>query len=196
MDCEPTNQETEEENELQKSIYLTACAEWQEYIKELFNYDPNTGMLTWKIAKSNRIVGTKAGYLFNGYIYVKIDSASYPVHKVIWLWVYGEWTRVDHKDRDRSNNRLLNLRPATVSQNAANRLVATNNLLGIKGVRCRNGRWGKRYEARIRVVGKLINLGRFDTAEEAAIAYDQAAIKYYGEFAVSQNKRSGPSSLL
>lgn len=88
---------------------------------------------------------------------------------------------VDHKDRDTLNNKKENLRPCGQSQNGANRIRHKNNTSGFKGVTFKKdaGRWS----ARIGVGWKRIHLGYFDTACDAAIAYDAAARKHFGEFA-------------
>lgn len=103
-------------------------------------------------------------------------------HVVVWAMHHGEWKlRIDHKDNDSLNDRIENLRPATRSQNMANSLLSKNNTSGQKGVS-----WHKRQRkwiARIMVDRKPIQLGSFDDPIEAKAAYDEAAKKYFGEFA-------------
>lgn len=90
--------------------------------------------------------------------------------------------RVDHIDGDGLNNRRLNLRAVTNSQNMQNRSgLSANNTSGFRGVQ-----WDKRdrrWRARIGVEGERIYLGYFDTAEEAARAFDRAALDRFGQFA-------------
>lgn len=87
--------------------------------------------------------------------------------------------QVDHVNGDGLDNRRANLRPATSSQNSANRMRGSNNVSGFKGVGIyRNGRW----RACIGRERRQIHLGYFDTAQEAARAYDVAARDLYGEF--------------
>lgn len=88
--------------------------------------------------------------------------------------------RVDHIDRDGLNCRRNNLRLATHMQNSVNRKLHSNNTSGFKGVSItKSGRW----LARIRIERCLRRLGVFDTAQEAALAYDAAAMRHFGEFA-------------
>ena len=86
---------------------------------------------------------------------------------------------VDHIDGDGLNNRRCNLRLANNSLNGANRPANSNNTTGMKGV----VRSYKKWEAQIRVNGEIIKLGTFSEIKDAARAYNEAAIKYFGEFA-------------
>jgi HNH endonuclease/AP2 domain len=95
--------------------------------------------------------------------------------------------QIDHKDHDPLNNRRTNLRLATQSQNQHNTFVKANSKTGIKGIhRTKNGR----YIARIMYQGKRLQLGYFQTSQEASEAYNKAAIKYHGEFALLNPTRS------
>ena len=85
----------------------------------------------------------------------------------------------DHENHDTLDNRRANLRKATKRQNTFNQRKARDNTSGFKGVTWRKGL----AVARIRGNGKLLHIGSFLTAEEAARAYDEAAIRYHGEFA-------------
>jgi len=95
----------------------------------------------------------------------------------------GEWPNriVDHYNLDGSDNRWINLREASHSQNGANRMAQRNNTSGIKGVYW--FRQTKKWHARIQVDGSYRHLGYFITKAEAALAYKKAAIEFYGEFA-------------
>jgi len=86
---------------------------------------------------------------------------------------------IDHVDGNGLNNQKANLRVASHAENCANRRINRNNTSGFKGVSKNKERW----QAYIRVAYRQIHLGYFDTPEEAAEAYDRAAIAYFGEFA-------------
>jgi hypothetical protein len=89
---------------------------------------------------------------------------------------------VDHKDRNVLNNQFENLRPATSSQNKANRKRFTNNTSGYIGVsfHCRRSK----YRAYLQIRGMNRHLGYFENPEVAAKVRDRAATFYFGEFAV------------
>lgn len=93
----------------------------------------------------------------------------------------GEGFVVDHANRDRLDNRRENLRIASRSQNTANSIMSSRNTSGYKGVHFRKEQ--NRWRAFICVNKKGISLGQYATAEEAAHAYNEAASKYFGEFA-------------
>lgn len=156
-----------------------------ERARELFDYDPDTGDLTWKVSLNPRapagwIVNTKHG---DGYYSVRVDRKTYLAHRVAWLIVYGEWPDklIDHVNGDRRDNRLSNLRKATYSENGWNCGVRASNTSGFKGV-CKHNKCGK-WIARIRIGnGVRKHLGLFDTPEAAHAAYRRAAEEHHGAF--------------
>lgn len=89
------------------------------------------------------------------------------------------WEYVDHVNGNGLDNRRANLRPADDSTNSFNRQLRRNNKSGFKGVSGKGCRW----QAEIQCRGKRIYLGLFDTATDAACAYDTAAREHFGEFA-------------
>jgi hypothetical protein len=150
-------------------------------LKSLFDYDEEAGIFTRKIKQPGHSIGAVAGADCHGYWVICIDGKHYLAHRLAWLYVYGKWpeSQIDHVNRQKSDNRIANLRLATSFQNSANTTAKRNNKCGLKGVRKREGRW----EARIRVFGRNIHLGRFDTSEEASLAYQNVARSHHGEYA-------------
>lgn len=154
-------------------------------VRELLHYDPETGITTRRVATSPRapkggVVGDLDG---RGYLRVRLDSKRYSLHRVIWLYMTGEWPKgeVDHKNRTRTDNRWANLRDATVAQNRHNSCAHANTAHGLKGVDYHKA--NKRWRARITSEGRNMLLGYFKTAEEAHAAYADAAQRFNGEFA-------------
>jgi hypothetical protein len=86
---------------------------------------------------------------------------------------------VDHENGNGLDNRKDNLRLRSQAENCRNKNIHYNSKTGFKGVLRRR----QAFTASIRFGGRLINLGSFDNAQDAAKAYDQAAIRYYGQFA-------------
>lgn len=155
-----------------------------ERLKELLRYDESTGIFTWKMSTSNRApVGSVAGGLSsNGYLYIKLDGVSYSAHRLAWFYVRGVWPedKTDHRDLDRRNNRISNLRPATSSENTCNSKLRSTNKSGLKGV-C----WLSRKQKWLATITKdrrQYFLGYFSEKEPAHEAYLRAANSLHGEF--------------
>jgi hypothetical protein len=149
------------------------------HIKEKFSYDPLTGVIHAKYL-NGKPVGSKAG---NGYINLELQGKKLLAHRVAWVIYYGDWPPgfVDHVNRDRSDNRIANLRQASRSQNHQNSGPKSQNATGFKGVSYRPRT--DKYIAVIHRSNRQKYLGHFDTAEEAAAAYDREARVVHGEFA-------------
>jgi hypothetical protein len=147
-----------------------------EVLKALLRYDPADGAFY-------RQDGTRAGTKRrDGYRQIVIGGRQYLEHRLAWFHETGDWPphSVDHIDRDRSNNRIANLRPATQSQNGANSKLRADSTSGLKGVT-----WDKannKWVAHVMVGRRAKKLGRFKTKEEAHAVYLKAAAEIFGEF--------------
>jgi hypothetical protein len=154
----------------------------RERVLEVLDYDPGTGVFTWKVDTGGRIKkGAIAGSTSsNGYRQIRVDLRRYQAHRLAWLAMTGAFPpeEIDHINGVRADNRWANLRAATRSQNCANYIPPRRRNPGLpKGVRPaqRSPGW--------RVAVKGIYLGVFDTIEEAHEAYCKAARALYGEYA-------------
>ena len=157
---------------------------------ELLSYDPDTGIFRWKISPTGSVkIGSKAGTRQKGkldteYFRVKLDGKFYNLHSLAWFYFHKKWPigLIDHIEG--SSNRIKNLREATNQQNAAYRRMTPNKKHGFKGVASSR----HQFVARIWANGSNKILGYFATSSEAALAYDQAAIELFGEFALTNRK--------
>jgi hypothetical protein len=126
-------------------------------------------------------VGNVAGHRHkgHGYIQIKINGQLHLAHRLAWLYVYGDWPaeQIDHVNRDRTDNRIANLREITQAQNCQNRSVQHNSTSGVAGVT-----WNKtlgKWHARIGLGGRRRHVGWFRTKAEATAARLAAEIKLH-----------------
>lgn len=155
--------------------------------QDVLSYDPDSGEFRWKKTLSVRAVAGKvAGCLckHSGYRSISVDRKIYMAHRLAWAFVYGEWPtlQIDHINRERSDNRIQNLRQATQRQNSANSGRRRNNRSGFKGVSwaAHVGKWAAQCR---RPDNGPRHIGFFETPELAHQAYVAVATAYYGEFA-------------
>ena len=163
----------------------------QAELQILFDYDPSTGILTWRPRPpsmfsskamcdgwNKRYAGKQAlTAKSNGYFIGAINNQMVKAHRVIWKFVYGvETPFIDHIDHDRSNNRLMNLRKATRTENQQNCKKKSTNKSGTTGVWWNAVKQG--WDASIGLNGRKKNLGRFKTKQEAIQARADAEILY------------------
>ena len=155
------------------------------------DYDPDTGAFTWceradrTRGWNTRYAGREAGYIIpeanTSYLQINLCGRKYLGHRLAFLWMTRKVPKeVDHRDTNGLNNRWLNLRSCTRSQNKANRGWQRGATVKTKGVSFTHT---GRYRARIKVMGKEKHLGCFDTPGEAHAAYMAAARERFGEFA-------------
>ncbi len=147
-------------------------------IKESLTYDAETGRLF--NSKTGKLAGKKTQ---QGYLVVTVAGQSVFAHRACWAIYYGQWPSmmIDHINHDKTDNRICNLREATAMQNLRNRPRQTNNTTGAKGVSFH--KFSGKYRAQIKVDGKKLHLGLFETPEAAHAAYAAAAVRFHGDFA-------------
>lgn len=153
--------------------------EIKNYIRENYYYSPLTGELWFRSKNYSKICGCLH---HSGYRQVRILGESYRVHRVCWFLYYGEFSEkfTDHIDRNRSNNKIDNLREVTMQQNNFNASKRVDNTSHFKGVH-----WLKsinKWRARIQYNKKRILIGDYLTAKEASVAYQKKATELFGEF--------------
>jgi hypothetical protein len=158
-------------------------------LKEFLAYNPEDGLFRW-LKRANQNGSAEAGSVAGsprdddaGYIRIKLKGVFYQAHRVAWLYIHEEWPpeEIDHINGDPSDNRIVNLRCATPSQQGANRKRRSDNQSGYKGVY-----WHKptsKWLAYIYRGGPRIDLGYFDDPAMAHAAYISAAESLFGEFA-------------
>ena len=152
----------------------------QAELKDILSYNPKTGIFTWNKTKSNRIkIGDECGSITSlGYKITKIKGKYYSLHRLSWLYMYGEFPDgiIDHINQNRGDNRISNLRCITRAENNKNRTLQSNNKSGVNGVH-----WistAKRWAAVINIEGKRIGLGWYRNKEDAIQARKEANLKY------------------
>lgn len=172
----------------------------QDKLKELLHYNQSTGVFTWMeskgTAKKGSIAGTVSG---QGYVNIKLCGRLYKAHRLAWLLEFGVIPEgpLDHINGTRNDNRVSNLRLATLSENQHNQGLRSDNKSGIKGVSW-DGK-SKFWRAQIKANGRLIRVGSFDNLDEARSAMEKARNEIHGSFAshghrtaVSKPKRTNP----
>jgi hypothetical protein len=144
-------------------------------VVELLDYDPGTGEFRWKRSKGRASAGSLAGWRrgSSGYLQIGINRQLYQAHRLAWLVMHGAMPtypmEIDHINRDKSDNRIANLRVVSRAENTHNSGLQRNNTSGYTGVN-----WHRRhqkYVARIQANGKPKFLGYFATADAAHAAY-------------------------
>lgn len=159
----------------------------QSELKEVLDYNPDTGVFIWLKSNGNRAkVGNVAGAKRRGYIRIQIKEKMYSAHRLAYLYMTGNFPEnfIDHINHIRDDNRWVNLRDATDSQNGANRPKFKNNTSGYKGV-CWHKR-DKKWCAKIQYMKKSIHIGYYTTPQEASEAYKKKAIELYREFSYTE----------
>lgn len=148
-------------------------------LDDLFEYQTDTGMFIRKVSVSQSKAGDTVGSKGkNGYLLLSVDGKRYYAHRVALAMANKSWPvgPVDHKNGVRADNRLDNLREATLSVNAQSRANARcDSETGVIGV----SRKRSKFSAKIGVSGVITYLGVFDTVLLASKAYIDAKRKLH-----------------
>lgn len=144
----------------------------QAELKELLDYDPETGIFRWKICRGGKQAGRVAGCKHRqGYVYMEINSKHQAAHRLAWVYVYGvipDGVTIDHINGVRDDNRIENLRLATKAQQMQNKQTYKNSTTKTPGVNFHKA--SGKFAARVTINGVDHWIGVFDTLEEAAEA--------------------------
>lgn len=169
-----------------------------EIVRQLLRYEPETGKLFWRERGPEWFASKRAHSAWNarfsgmeaftartshGYAIGNFLGKLLMAHRVIWVIAQGCWPSadVDHINSDRSDNRIVNLREATRSENNCNRPISSANTSGLKGVTFHAK--SRKWRAQIKKHGKNHFLGCFETPQAAHAAYSNAAPVIHGDFA-------------
>jgi len=150
----------------------------QQRLKEVLNYDAESGVFTWTVTRTRAVNGRVAGNVdSHGYWIIGIDGVRHNSHRLAWLYVYGFYPKeVDHQNHDRADNRLVNLRATDRIGNGKNISKPIDNTSGVVGVSWTK-RLGKRNDKwEVRACGKF--LGYFDDFFEAVCKRKSAELQF------------------
>jgi hypothetical protein len=157
----------------------------QEEAHRLFEY--RDGMLYWKIPRRgvNKLsngdypVGWKNG---SGYRCLSVSKKKYYLHQIVFLMHHGYIPKtVDHIDGNGLNNKIDNLREATIAQNNCNSIVRSDNTSGVKGVSWHKA--AKKWTCSVNYRGKAKHLGLYEDFDLACLVASEARLLYHGAYA-------------
>lgn len=180
----------------------------QPELKEILEYNEETGEFTWLVAKGNRVrVGQIAGSLNkgHGYIEIGIDNKLHYAHRLVWLYHFGNLPdeQIDHINGDRANNRVENLRESSRYMNARNQKKSSINSSGTTGVslrktKQRNGNiiesWvASWYDSSGKQLSKSFSVPKytFEQAKKLAINYREERIQELNVLGFGYTTRHG-----
>ena len=156
----------------------------QEELKELIDYNSETGVFTWKVSPARQvfsgdIAGTKRK---DGYIQIKVKNELILSHRLVWIYMYGYLPKyIDHINGQRDDNRIINIREVSNQQNSLNSKISKNNTSGIKGVYWDKSR--NKWTVRLSIDGKCKFFKRFDDIDLAKLVIEEVRNKYHGKYA-------------
>lgn len=148
-------------------------------LRQLFRYSPETGEFFWIVPRKGRKLGARAGGIdLGGHRVIGIDGKLYRAARLAFLYMTGEWPKnhVDHINGIRDDDSWANLRDVTNKENARNARTGSNNSSGHIGVS--RHPMSTKWRAHIKVDGRQIHLGMWDSFADAVNARKAAEQKY------------------
>jgi hypothetical protein len=157
---------------------------FEKWIKEFVAYDCSTGILYWIKSPNKRTnAGSVAGRVRScGYVKIGCNGKTFMAHRVAWFLHHGAWPekQIDHINRNKSDNRIANLRDVPQHINMRNTNLSRKNCVtGYPGVRYRPDRKNC-WRTEIKVDNKTIALGCYQTAQQAHDVYLDAKRRLHG----------------
>jgi hypothetical protein len=148
-------------------------------LHQVLHYEPKTGEFTWihRETHKNKLGKNASIIRSHGYLNICIDSIYYYTHRLAWLYIYGKFPKViDHINGCKTDNRIENLRSVDQKTNVENVVRARkhNHSCVLGAFKSKN-----KFQSKIRINGKSVYIGRFDTAEEANKAFLEMKRKYH-----------------
>ena len=145
----------------------------QSQLKTLLHYNSKDGTFT-RLKDKPKTPSTVNNH---GYIFVWVNGKYFTAHRLAWLYVYGVMpSNIDHINHKRHDNRIVNLREVTHSDNCKNKALRKNNKSGFNGVCYVKSR--NKWQVQLRVNNRDVWIGRFSNREDAIKARQEANIKY------------------
>ena len=158
-----------------------------EELRSILDYDQKTGIFThrdgpFRRNKAGQIAGSVSDQGRKRYYVISVKRKIYTAHRLAWLYMTGEWPKkqIDHINGDSLDNRIVNLREATDSQNRVNSPAYVHSKTGQRGIHVHAC---GRYRVQLQKDNKPIHIGYFDTLNSAIEARDVAYREIHGEFA-------------
>ena len=148
-------------------------------LREILEYQPETGLFFWKKKRNGISVGQLAGGKDrDGYIRIRIDNVKYAAHRLAWMYIHNDFPKnfIDHINGIKIDNRICNIRDVTRSENMQNLFKPQGRNIYIGVYKNQNA---NTWYSKIEINGKQIRLGTFKTPEEANIAYKKAKLIYH-----------------
>lgn len=152
----------------------------QERLKELVQYDPETGIfINLSMPSRKRGIGSILGREdYDGCIMISVIEKSYPAHRLAWLYMTGSMPNgyIDHINHIKGDNRFVNLRDVSPKENSRNKALRPTNTSGYHGISL--DKLSDIWKVTIGVNGYVIDLGSFKNKNDAIIARKMAEYEH------------------